>query len=222
MKKYLAEGIGTFLLVFAGTGSVIVNSTYDSQLGLVGISLVFGLAVMTIIYAIGDVSGAHINPAVTIALWFGNRLPKSEVLPYVASQCLGALAASSFLKLLYPNHLTLGSTLPSNDVDIFHCFTFEVLLTFFLMFVIMGFVAGTSDKGSVAGAAIGGVVCLDVFVGGPVTGASMNPARSLGPAIVSGNLELLWIYLLAPVAGAILAIVASRAVHGPPAESGSS
>jgi aquaporin Z len=217
MKKYLAEGIGTFGLVFAGTGSVVVNSvTPGDPLGLVGISIVFGLAVMTMIYAVGDVSGAHINPAVTLALWVGRRLPGKEVLPYIVAQCIGAVLASLCLHLAFPMEEALGGTAPRGQL-LFESFAFEIVLTFLLMFVIMGFVTGSGDKGLIAGAAIGAVVCMNVFVGGPISGASMNPARSLGPALVSGNMASLWIYMTAPVIGAVIAVVASRFVHGPPA-----
>lgn len=219
MKKYLAEGIGTFVLVFAGTGAVVVDDVSSGALGLVGISIVFGLAVMTMIYAVGDVSGAHINPAVTLALWVGRRFPGRDVLPYVVAQCVGALAASLCLHFAFPTAKSLGGTSPRwppEGIQLFESFAFEVVLTFLLMFVIMGFVAGTSEKRLMAGAAIGAVVCLDVLVGGPISGASMNPARSLGPAVVSGRMATLWIYVLAPVVGAVLAVVASRFVHGPP------
>lgn len=219
MKNYLAEGIGTFALVLAGTGAVVVDDVSGGALGLVGISIVFGLAVMTIIHAIGDVSGAHIIPAVTVALWLGRRFPARDVTAYVLAQCIGASAASLCLRLTFPTHASLGGTSPRVTVDgtqLLESFTFEVAMTFFLMFVIMAFVTGSSEKGRMAGAAIGGAVCLDVFVGGPISGASMNPARSLGPALVAGNMATLWIYVAAPILGAGLAVVASRFIHGPP------
>lgn len=208
-RKYLAEVIGTFALIFAGTGAIVVNQATEGQpVTHLGIALTFGLIVMSVIYAIGDVSGAHINPAVTIAFTVAGRFPGSQVLPYLISQCIGALAASGLLRVLFPLQESLGGTIPAGPW--WQSFVFEVVLTFLLMYVILRVSSGAKEKGIMAGVAIGSVVALEATFAGPVCGASMNPARSLAPAVVSGNLESLWIYLTAPIIGAVLAIPASE------------
>ncbi|WP_166820343.1 MIP/aquaporin family protein [Thalassoroseus pseudoceratinae] len=207
-RKYLAEVIGTFALVFTGTGAIVVNQAIDGQpVTHPGIALTFGLIVMSVIYAIGDVSGAHINPAVTIAFTVAGRFPGSQVLPYILSQCIGGLAASGLLRVMFPAQEFLGGTLPAGSWS--QSFIFEVVLTFMLMYVVLRVSSGAKEKGIMAGVAIGSVVALEAMFAGPVCGASMNPARSLAPAVVSGHLESLWIYLTAPVIGAVLAIPAS-------------
>lgn len=207
-RRYFAEGLGTFALVFAGTGAIVVNDVSQGSITHVGIALTFGLIVMAMIYAIGDVSGAHINPAVTIAFWFGGRFEKRRVIPYLVCQIAGALAASGLLKILFLQHEHLGATLPSGDW--WQSSIFEIVLTFLLMYVILNVSTGAKEKGIMAGAAIGSVVALEAMFAGPICGASMNPARSLAPAVVSGHLEHLWIYLVAPTLGALLAIPACR------------
>jgi aquaporin Z len=204
VRKYLAEAIGTFILVFVGTGSVVVNDVTAGQVSLVGIALAWGLVVSAMIYALGDVSGAHINPAVTIAFWAARRFSGKQVLPYIASQCLGAILASMLLQSLYPNQSSLGPTVPSETV--LQSFILEIALTAILMFVILNVTVGAKEKGITAGLAIGGVITFEVLCGGPISGASMNPARSLGPALIAGPLESLWVYLTAPVIGAVLAV----------------
>lgn len=211
-NRYIAEGIGTFALVLAGCGAIIVNDSFGGTLGHVGISLVFGLIVMAMIYSIGNVSGAHINPAVTIGFFFAGRISHRLVLPYVGVQIIGAVAAAMVLRLLFPDHGTLGSTLPAMGTA--RAFSLELLLTFMLMFVILNVSTGHMEKGIMAGVAVGGTVALAALLGGPVTGASMNPARSLGPALVSGDPSSLWIYLTAPIVGAILAHPTCRWIHG--------
>jgi aquaporin Z len=210
MQKYLAELIGTFALVFAGTGAVVVNDVTMGKVTHVGVALTFGLVVMAMIYAVGDISGAHLNPAVTIGFWSSGRFPGNGVLPYVASQTAGALLASGTLRLLFA-HPNLGATLPAGPAS--QSFVLEVVLTFLLMFVIMNVAHGSKEKGIMAGAAIGGVVGFEALFAGPICGASMNPVRSLAPALVSGQLDHLWIYLTAPVLGAVLAVFAFKAVH---------
>lgn len=206
MRRYLAEFIAAFSLVFAGCGAVIVNQITDGGLGVVGIAMVFGLIIMAMIYATGDISGAHINPAVTIAFALTRNFPVREVIPYIVAQVAGAMVGALALLAIFGNIADLGTTLPAGSV--LQSLWLEVVLTFLLMFVIMSVATGASDKGLVAAIAIGATVGLDALFGGPVSGASMNPARSLGPALVSGNLEAIWVYILGPVTGAALGALA--------------
>jgi aquaporin Z len=208
VNKYISEFLGTFALVFIGTGAIVVNDFSGGVVTHVGIASAFGLVVMAMIYAIGDVSGAHLNPAVTFGFWLSTRLPFREVLPYILSQTTGGLLASGLLRIGFPEHETLGATLPAIAAP--KAFMFEVILTFLLMFVIIHVAVGAKEKGLMAGAAVGATVGLAALSAGPVTGASMNPARSLAPALVSGNLTHLWIYLTAPFMGAALAIASCR------------
>jgi aquaporin Z len=207
-NKWIGEFVGTFALVFAGTGAIIVNDTFDGIITHPGIALTFGLIVMAMIYAVGDISGAHLNPAVTLGFWLAERLPAKEIPGYALSQILGGIAASLVLKLTFPTHFNLGATLPA--INFVGAFFFEVLLTFFLMFVIIHVATGAKEKGLMAGVAIGATVALAAMFAGPVTGASMNPARSLAPALLSGNFTHLWIYLTAPFFGSALAIFLCR------------
>lgn len=192
-------------MVFAGTGAIIINDLTGGVITHLGVALVFGLIVMTMIYAVGEVSGAHFNPAVSFGFWMAKRLPLKELLPYILSQAAGAFTASAALRLIFTQHKTLGTTLP-NMISPGADFVLELILTFFLMFVIIQVSEGAKEKGLMAGVAIGGMVALEAMFAGPVTGASMNPARSLAPAVVSGNLQYLWIYLTAPLCGAALAV----------------
>lgn len=212
-KKCVAEFLGTFALVFAGTGAIVINDVSAGAVTHVGIALTFGLVVLAMIYAVGDISGAHINPAVTSAFWLSGRFPARSVLPYISSQCLGAFAASGVLRLLFPAHATLGTTLPAGSE--MQSFVLELILTFLLMFVILSVSTGAKEKGITAGIAVGAVIGLEAMFAGKICGASMNPARSLAPALISGHLEHLWIYLVAPVAGACLAIFACRSCQEP-------
>ncbi len=212
LNSCIAESIGTFALVFAGCGAIIVNDLFGGGLGHLGVSLVFGMIVTAMIYSVGNISGCHINPAVTIGFYFAGRFSGRSVLPYIGAQFSGAVLAALLLKLLFPEHPTLGATQP--DTEVWRAFLLEVIITFSLMFVILNVSTGHQEKGIMAGAAIGGVVALFALFAGPVTGASMNPARSLGPALVSFELAGLWIYLLAPVLGAFLAHSACRFVQG--------
>lgn len=210
MRRYLAEFVSTFALVFAGTGAIVVNDVAGAVTHI-GISLVFGLIVMAMIYSVGDISGAHMNPAVTVAFWFGNRFPLKEIAPYVVAQLLGAIAASVMLRILFFDHPNLGATLPQGPW--WQSFVLEFLLTFMLMFVVLRVSVGAKEKGIMAGAAIGGTVALEALFAGPICGASMNPARSIGPALVSGQLQHLWIYLVATVAGAMFAVLVCRVIY---------
>jgi len=212
-RRCFAEFLGTFGLVFAGTGAIVINQVSGQAITHVGIALVFGLVVLAMIYTFGDVSGAHLNPAVTTAFAVAKRLPWSEVPPYLLAQTGGAFAASALLRALFPAHTTLGATLPAGPV--LQSFVLEVVLTFLLMLVILSVSTGAKEKGITAGIAIGGVIALEAMFAGPICGASMNPIRSLAPAVVSGQVQHLWVYLIAPVAGALLAVPACCGVREP-------
>jgi aquaporin NIP len=213
VKKLIAEFLGTFALVFAGTGAVVINEVSGGAITHVGIALTFGLIVLAMIYTVGDISGAHINPAVTTAFFVARRFPGQSVLPYIASQCAGAAVASLILRMLFPQNTTLGATIPAGSSA--QSFVLELILTALLMFVILGVSTGAREKGMTAGVAIGSVIALEAMFAGPICGASMNPARSLGPAIVSMHLQSLWIYLLAPTVGASIGVIACRCVREP-------
>lgn len=211
MKKYAAESFGTFALVFAGTGAIVINDATGGAVTHVGIALTFGLVVMAMIYAVGDVSGAHLNPAVTLGFWAARRLPARQIAPYMASQVAGALFASLLLRLLFPAHPHLGATQPAGPL--LQSFILEVVLTLLLMLVILSVSTGAKEKGITAGIAVGSVIAFEALFAGPISGASMNPARSLAPALVSMQFGALWIYLLAPVAGAWMAVAACRCIR---------
>ncbi len=212
-RRLAGEFFGTFCLLFAGTGAIVVNDLSGGAVTHVGIALTFGLVVFAMIAAVGDVSGAHLNPAVTVGFYVARRLPGRDVLPYSLSQLAGALAASGSLRLLFPAHEGLGATLPAGAVS--QSLILEVLLTAFLMFVILSVTHGAKERGITAGIAIGGVIALEALFAGPISGASMNPARSLAPALVSGNLHAIWAYIVGPVLGAGLAVAACRFIRGP-------
>ncbi|HEX4142174.1 MAG TPA: MIP family channel protein [Pirellulales bacterium] len=207
MKKYLAEAIGTFILVFVGTGSVIVERVSGGQVTLVGIALTWGLLVMAMIYAVGDTSGAHLNPAVTFSFWLSRRLPARSILPYVVSQLIGALAASGLLRVMFQTS-ALGGTHPSGSAA--QSFVLETVVTAILIFVVLCVASGSKETGMLAGVAIGGVITFEVLFAGPISGASMNPARSLAPAIVGGSLSDVWIYIFAPLLGAAVGVLGHR------------
>lgn len=208
MRKYLAETIGTFALVFCGTGAIIINHETAGAITHVGIAITFGLVVATMIYAFGDISGAHFNPVVTIGFWVAKEFPTKEILPYLLSQGVGAFMASLILKFLFPDNDTLGATLPTGNS--MQSFILEIILTFMLMLVILRVAKGSKEQGLFAGITIGGLVLLEAMFAGPICGASMNPIRSLAPAIISGHMEHLWLYLCAPPVGAIMAVFAWR------------
>jgi aquaporin Z len=208
MRKLAGEFVGTFALVFAGTAAITIDAATGGAVTHVGVALTFGLVVTAMIYAVGDVSGAHLNPAVTLGFFAARRLEARRVLPYMASQAAGAFAASFAVRLLFPRDATLGATLPAGLP--MQSFALEAILTFLLMFVILSVSTGANEKGVTAGLAIGAVVGLEALFAGPISGASMNPARSLAPAVVSGRLDHLWIYLAAPVLGALAAVLACR------------
>ncbi len=211
MKKYAAEFIGTFALVFAGTGAIVIDEVSGGGVTHVGVALTFGLIVLAMIYTLGDISGAHLNPAVTTGFWISRRLPAAAVLPYIVSQCAGAIAASLVLHFLFPQNALLGSTQPTGSAA--QSFVLEFLLTAILMFVILGVSTGAREKGITAGIVVGSVIGLEAMFAGPICGASMNPARSLAPALVSIHFANLWLYLLAPTLGAIAGVLACRCVR---------
>jgi MIP family channel proteins len=207
------EGIGAFALVTAGCGAIIANATHPGSLGAVGVSLVFGLVIMAMIYAGGHLSGAHYNPSVTVAFTLARHFPRRDALAYIGAQFAGATVAALLLLSAWPSKPAhLGTTLPS--VGTATAFGYEAMLTAFLMFVITAVATDTRAVGATAAIAIGGTVGLDALFGGPITGASMNPARSFGPALASGTWHDLWIYLLAPFAGAAIGVFAYEVVRG--------
>ncbi len=204
MRNYVAELIGTFALVFCGTGAIVIDQQSGGAVTHVGVAITFGLIIMSMIYSLGNISGAHLNPAVSIAFTISGRFPLNRLPGYVISQLSGALLASFTLKYLFASSKFLGATIPvGTDMQ---SFILETILTFFLMLVIMSVANGSKEQGMFAGLAIGAVVGLEAMFAGPICGASMNPARSIAPAIASGYLEHLWIYTDAPVIGAILSI----------------
>lgn len=200
-KRLLAEFTGTFILVFCGTGAIIINENTGGVVSHSGVALTFGMVVCSIIYTFGNISGAHFNPAVTISLRAKNIIETSVMLRYILFQIAGAFTASILLKIIFPQSETLGATLPS--IPPLKAVIMEFLLTFILMLTILK--VAVKEKSILAGLVIGGVVWFEAQFAGPVTGASMNPARSIAPALVSGHLEHLWIYILAPVSGALFA-----------------
>ena len=202
-NRLAAEAIGTFALLFAGTGAIVVNDA-TGAVTHPGVALTFGLVVLALVYALGDVSGAHLNPAVTLGFAAAGRFPRREVGPYIAAQLAGAFVASLLLRVLFPESLTLGATIPRGAAG--QSFVLEVVLTWFLMLVVLCVSTGAKEKGVTAGIAVGAVVALEALFAGPICGASMNPARSLAPAVVSGNVAIVWLYLVAPVVGALLAV----------------
>jgi aquaporin NIP len=201
-RKLAAEFIGTFILIFTGTGAIVIDHLTGS-ISHIGISLLFGVVVMALIYAFGHISGAHFNPAVTIAFMAYRAITVRDGLYYIVAQILGALSASLTLYFMFGNVKKLGATLPAGSWQ--QSFILEVIITFILMIIIYGAALHTRAIHSFAGVAIGGTVMVAAMFAGPISGASMNPARSLAPALVSGNLTHLWIYLTATVIGALLA-----------------
>jgi aquaporin NIP len=213
LRRAAAEAIGAFALVFAGCGAIVTEAQHPGSLGSVGIGLVFGLIVMAMVYATGHLSGAHLNPAVTLAFALTRHFPRAEALAYLAAQLAGALIAAGLLAVIWPSQpAALGTTLPT--IASGSAFAYEAVLTAFLMFVIMAVATDTRAVGAAAAIAIGATVGLDALFGGPITGASMNPARSIGPALVSGELHDLWIYIAAPVLGATTGALAYQAIRG--------
>jgi aquaporin NIP len=211
MRKLFAEFLGTFGLVFAGTGAIVIDHASNGTIGHAGIAITFGLIILAMIYTFGDVSGAHFNPAVTTGFAVAGRFPWRTVPAYVVAQVLGGFGASGLLRFLFPADATLGATLPVGTA--MQSFILEIVLTFFLMLVILSVSTGAKEKGITAGIAVGAVIALEAMFAGPICGASMNPARSLAPAVVSGHLEHLWLYIAGPLLGALLAVPACCGVR---------
>jgi MIP family channel proteins len=213
-RPLVAEAVGTFALVFAGAGAIVVDARTHT-LGHVGVAITFGLVIMAMIYAVGHVSGAHFNPAVTFAFALTRHFPWPRAAAYWAAQLAGALLAALVIRSSLGTDAHLGATLPSGSQA--QSFVWELVLTFFLMFVIMAVATDTRAVGEAAAIAIGGTVGLDAMFGGPISGASMNPARSLGPALVGGDLHALWLYIAAPLVGAGLGGLTYQFVRAEPA-----
>jgi MIP family channel proteins len=211
LRALVAEAIGTFALVFAGCGAIMVDAK-THELGHVGVAITFGLVIMFGIYAVGHISGAHFNPSVTFAFALSRHFPWTRAFGYWGAQLVGAIAAAAVLRGSLGNIADVGATLPSGSQG--QSFLWELVLTFFLMFVIMAVATDTRAVGEAAAIAVGGTVLFDAMFGGPISGASMNPARSTGPAFVSGNLHALWLYIVAPICGASLAALAYQFVRG--------
>ncbi|MFM7290891.1 MAG: MIP/aquaporin family protein [Planctomycetia bacterium] len=213
-RRLCAEAFGTFCLVFAGTGAVVVNEVTGGGVTHVGVALTFGLVVMAMIYALGKVSGCHINPAVTLGLCAAGRCDRALVLPYIGSQCVGAFLASGVLRMLFPESGSLGATIPAGS-DL-QSLVLECMLTLILTFVILSVSTGGGEETMLGGIVIGGVIGLEALFAGPISGASMNPARSLAPAVVAMRLDHLWIYLVGPMVGALVSVPLWRCIHGSP------
>lgn len=207
-KKYIAEVLGTFSMVFCGTAAMAINEVMNGAVTHVGIGITWGFIVIAMIYAFGEISGAHFNPAVTIAFAYAKKFPWKEVPKYIVAQVVGAVLASVVVWYLFPESETLGGT--RTELVWHKAFVMEFFLTFFLMLVIINVSTGSKEIGVVAGIAIGGVVMLEALFAGPVTNASMNPARSFAPALVSGYWLNLWLYILAPIAGALVAVMSCK------------
>lgn len=200
-KQLLAEAFGTMMLVFIGCGSVILNDVFGGRVTHVGICIAFALIVMLMIVSIGHISSCHINPSITIALWLEKRFEGKKVVPYIIAQIIGAIIGSYILRMIFPEHPTLGATLP--QVSFQSTFTIELIISAILFAVVLAITRYT-HKLPVIAMTVGITVFVIAFFAGPYTGSSMNPARSIGPAIVSGNMTALWIYLIAPTLGMII------------------
>ncbi len=212
MKKYIAEIIGTFALIFCGCGAMTINEITNGAISHVGVAATWGLIVMGMIYAFGEISGAHFNPAVTIAFAFAKKFAWKEVPKYISAQLIGAIFASFLLWFLFPESQFLGETTPAEGFPPYKAAILEFLLTFFLMVTIINVSTGSKEIGTMAAIAVGGIILLEAMFAGPMTKASMNPARSIAPALFTGNFEHLWLYIAAPILGAIVAVSTCKLV----------
>ncbi len=215
-QKLWSECFGTFALVFCGTGAIVINGVSGGAVTHPGVALTFGLVVMALIYTFGDVSGAHFNPAVTLAFVAARRFEARHAAPFIGAQLAGGIAASLLLRVLFPDDATLGATIPRGAA--LQSLVLEIVLTWLLMLVILNVSTGAKEKGITAGLVIGAVIGLEAMFAGPICGASMNPARSIAPALVSGQLGVLWLYILGPLAGALLAVPTLALVRAPQLE----
>ncbi|MBJ6367071.1 MIP/aquaporin family protein [Snuella sedimenti] len=212
MKKYYAEMIGTFAMVFCGCGAMTINEITSGSISHVGVAITWGLIVMSMIYAFGEISGAHFNPAVSIGFAFAKKFSWQQVPKYVLSQAIGAITACLFLSFLFPESQFLGETTPASDFPPYKAAVLEFLLTFFLMVVIINVSTGSKEIGTMAAIAVGGVILLEAMFAGPMTKASMNPIRSIAPALFTGNFQYLWLYICAPILGALTAVSSCKLV----------
>ncbi|NRB61187.1 MAG: aquaporin [Winogradskyella sp.] len=212
MKKLFAELFGTFAMVFCGCGAMTIDEITGGAISHVGVAITWGLIVMAMIYAYGEISGAHFNPAVTIAFAYAKKFPWKQVPSYILVQIMGAFLAIGILWILFPESQSFGHTYPAEGFAPYKAFLLELILTFFLMITIINVSTGSKEVGTMAAIAVGSVILLEAMFAGPMTKASMNPARSLAPALISGNTQNLWLYLTAPCLGAILAILSCKLV----------
>ena len=210
MKREVGELIGTFAMVFCGCGAMTINEITNGSIGHVGVAITWGLIVMSMIYAFGEVSGAHFNPAVTIGFAIAKKFNWRDVPKYIIAQTIGAFLAVFLMWFLFPESNSFGHTYPAEGFAPIKAFVLELLLTFFLMVVIINVSTGSKEIGTMAAIAVGAVILLEAMFAGPMTKASMNPVRSLAPAVVSGNLTHLWLYLTAPIIGASLAVLSCK------------
>ena len=208
-KQLISEAIGTFGMIFCGCGAMTINELTGNP-SHVGVAITWGLIVMAMIYAFGEISGAHFNPAVTVAFAYAKKFPWKRVPAYLGFQAIGAFFAILMLWFLFPESQSLGHTYPIDGFSPYKAFVLELLLTFFLMVVIINVSTGSKEIGTMAAIAVGGVILLEAMFAGPITKASMNPIRSLAPAVISGNLQHLWLYLTAPFLGALLAVLSCK------------
>lgn len=212
MKQYISEIIGTFALIFCGCGAMTINEVTSGSISHVGVAATWGLIVMAMIYAFGEISGAHFNPAVTIAFAFAKKFAWKEVPKYILAQAIGGIFAAFMLWFLFPDSQFLGETTPADGFPPYKAAILEFILTFFLMVTIINVSTGSKEIGTMAAIAIGGVVLLEAMFAGPMTKASMNPIRSIAPAIFTGNFQYLWLYISAPILGAITAVSSCKLV----------
>lgn len=212
MKQYISETIGTFAMIFCGCGAMTINEITNGSISHVGVAATWGLIVMVMIYAFGEISGAHFNPAVTIAFAFAKKFSWKKVPQYITAQAIGAIFATFLLWFLFPNSQFLGETTPAGGFPAYKAAILEFILTFFLMVVIINVSTGSKEIGTMAAIAVGAVILLEAMFAGPMTKASMNPIRSIAPAIFTGNFQYLWLYISAPILGAITAVSSCKLV----------